>query len=489
LYFIEAQGMDELIVLEVYMKYLKNNVKCLYLSLLAGTALLFFAVQPTLAAFLVTPSAYWKLDEADPSSGASDEIATLNGTCSTTCPGSTAGQVGTAFDFSLATDDGISFADNAVLDFAVTPNGFTIELWMKLGTSPTAGSADVLIGRYKSNSTTWWIGVQPDGTIDALFTDSGDSGTTTPQLDGSTNVVDDAWHHIAVVRDGVAETLTLYIDGVSEMVFNTTGDADFDADFGSDQPVTLGQLVGGFDYAGAIDEVSLSAVALSSATIGQHATAASDQTLCNNQAPTITSTAVTTAAQNVAYSYTATATDPESHDISWSFTTNPAGMTIDASTGVISWTPDDTATASEDVVVLATDKYGATATQSFTIAVTLTSNNAPSITSTALTTATVGTAYTYDAEATDADTGDTLSWSLAAGAPDDMTVDASTGVVSWTPPEGSEGDVTYTLIVSDGTATDSQSVTVTVSASISPADDSSSSGGGGGGCFIGALNF
>jgi len=94
-------------------------------------------------------------------------------------------------------------------------------------------------------------------------------------------------------------------------------------------------------------------------------------------------------------------------------------------------------------------------------------NTAPTITSTAPTTATVGVLYSYQGNANDVD-GDPLSWSLPTK-PTGMVVSA-TGLVTWTPTSGQVGAHSVTLQVSDGTATAQQSWTVTVSAA----------GGGGG---------
>ena len=62
-------------------------------------------------------------------------------------------------------------------------------------------------------------------------------------------------------------------------------------------------------------------------------------------------------------------------------------------------------------------------------------NSQPQITSAAVTAAAAGVLYTYDAEATDINGGQVLTWSLdvfAAG----MTIDSVTGVISWTPTAG-----------------------------------------------------
>jgi hypothetical protein len=82
---------------------------------------------------------------------------------------------------------------------------------------------------------------------------------------------------------------------------------------------------------------------------------------------------------------------------------------------------------------------------------------------------------TFIANASDPDVGQTLTFSLS-GAPDGATIDSSTGVFSWTPIEDQgPGVYSFDVIVSDGFATDSQTVTITVN------EVGGGSGGGGGG--------
>ncbi|MDP2227395.1 MAG: putative Ig domain-containing protein, partial [Moraxellaceae bacterium] len=182
----------------------------------------------------------------------------------------------------------------------------------------------------------------------------------------------------------------------------------------------------------------------------------------NDDAPLFTSTPVIVANEGVAYSYAATAIDPEGLPLTFSLTTAPAGMSINASTGVISWTPPQTPSDfTENVTVQITD--GAlTATQSFVIAVTA-GNDAPSFTSTAVTVASEGVAYSYTATATDPE-GQTLAFSLQT-APAGMSIDGSTGVISWTPPQAlADYTANVTVRVSDGELTADQGFVITVSA-------------------------
>jgi len=88
-------------------------------------------------------------------------------------------------------------------------------------------------------------------------------------------------------------------------------------------------------------------------------------------------------------------------------------------------------------------------------------NNEPIITSTPITTASVGITYNYNVDATDYDE-DILTYTLTTP-PIGMIINSSTGVISWTPTE--EGDYSVTVTVSDGKSTDTQSFIITVSLS------------------------
>ncbi|MFB2662928.1 Ig-like domain-containing protein, partial [Shewanella mangrovisoli] len=112
-----------------------------------------------------------------------------------------------------------------------------------------------------------------------------------------------------------------------------------------------------------------------------------------NDAPTISSTALTSATQDAAYSYTLVATDSDVGDsLTLSAVTLPSWLSFNAATGVLSGTPSNANVGSHAVVLRATDVDGLTADQSFTIVV-ANVNDAPTISSTALTSATQDAAY------------------------------------------------------------------------------------------------
>jgi bacillopeptidase F len=85
-------------------------------------------------------------------------------------------------------------------------------------------------------------------------------------------------------------------------------------------------------------------------------------------APSITSTAITTATQGQPYSYDVDASDPDAGNVlTYSLDVFPAGMTINGASGLISWTP--AAAGANSVSVRVTDAGGLFATQAFTVTV------------------------------------------------------------------------------------------------------------------------
>ena len=179
-----------------------------------------------------------------------------------------------------------------------------------------------------------------------------------------------------------------------------------------------------------------------------------------NDPPEITSTEITVATEDDPYTYDVDATDPDGDILTYLLTTSPSGMSIDAPTGLITWTPTNDDVGDHSVVVTVNDGNGGDDTQSFTIAV-ANVNDPPEITSTADTTATTDTAYRYDVNATDPDVGDVLTYSLTVR-PSGMSINLSTGVISWTPTN--VGTYNVTVMVSDGNGgSDTQPFTVAVS--------------------------
>jgi hypothetical protein len=180
-----------------------------------------------------------------------------------------------------------------------------------------------------------------------------------------------------------------------------------------------------------------------------------------NEAPVVSSVAVTSAEEGVVYTYTLTATDADAGDtLVLASVTLPTWLTFDIASGELSGTPAAADVGDNAVSLTVTDGTDTT-TQDFTIAVTAAPvvNTAPTFTSTGLAMGTVGTVYSYTATATDADAGDTLMLSSVV-LPTWGAFDSSTGILSGTPDMAGSYDAE--LMVSDGTDAVTQAFTIVV---------------------------
>jgi hypothetical protein len=172
----------------------------------------------------------------------------------------------------------------------------------------------------------------------------------------------------------------------------------------------------------------------------------------------ITTSSLANGTVSTAYSATLQANGGNS-PYSWSLGSGalPAGLSLNASTGVISGTPTTSGTSSFAVKV--TDASNSTATKSLSITVAA-ATPALSISTSTLAAATVGSAYSASLQATGGTTP--YSWSLSSGAlPAGLSLNVSTGVISGTPT--TSGTSSFTVKVTDAsnsTATKSLSITV-----------------------------
>ena len=161
----------------------------------------------------------------------------------------------------------------------------------------------------------------------------------------------------------------------------------------------------------------------------------------------------------VAYTTTIAATGGVT-PYAWSITAGalPAGLTLNASTGVISGTPTASGTATFTVKVA--DSVGGTASVTFTLTIVA----AVTITTTSpLPTGEVGVAYTTTVAATGGVTP--YTWSVSAGLPPGLGLNTSTGVISGTPT--TTGTYTFTVTVTDSLGgTDSVTFTLTIVAHV-----------------------
>jgi uncharacterized membrane protein len=139
------------------------------------------------------------------------------------------------------TGDYLSVPDSA--DWHFGSGDFTVDAWVRVAN--TTGVKTV-VGQYNTTSENGWVLHINAANIQFAYSTDGTDGvaitsTTTPI---SANI----WHHVAAVRDG--NTLTLYVDGVSEQTADLTGITFFNASslaFVGSQTPTINPMNGHID--------------------------------------------------------------------------------------------------------------------------------------------------------------------------------------------------------------------------------------------------
>lgn len=165
-----------------------------------------------------------------------------------------------------------------------------------------------------------------------------------------------------------------------------------------------------------------------------------------NTAPLIVSNPRLYALEGQGYRYDVVSEDEEYDPIHYRLVAAPHGMSIDASRGTIRWTPTNQQFGEHSVVIEASDPYGATGTQRFTVNVNCV-NSPPMIVSVPLTTALTERTYIYPVRATDLESGP-LRFKLLSS-PTGMSINADTGLIRWNPSTQQLGEHTVTVEVTD----------------------------------------
>ena len=297
--------------------------------------------------------AYWHLDEAT-----GDTYLDSNGLNDGTgnpSPTAITGQVNGAQLFD-GTSTKIDVPASSTFNFAANGD-FSVEFWYKGNSAPT--STQVIISRYMSG-TYWYIGVLNTGKIRFAMV----GGGTVIVADGSI-ITDGQWHYITATRNGTTNNSKIYVDGSLQ---NTATKPFTVALSSATSNLEIGNLNGGNFLAGSLDEVAVHNVELTSSEIQQHYTNGVNglgyyETL--SVAPLISSIAPVDGTVGQLYSYDVNASGYPAP--TYALTTSPVGMTINATTGLIEWTP--TAGGNYDVTVEASNGVNPPATQSFTISV------------------------------------------------------------------------------------------------------------------------
>jgi hypothetical protein len=174
---------------------------------------------------------------------------------------------------------------------------------------------------------------------------------------------------------------------------------------------------------------------------------------------------------NVPLQFTATATDSDipAQTLTFALDAPPQGATVDPVTGVFKWTPTTAQGNQQYTLTMRVTESGAAAlfdTRSFKISVAGTPNTAPTIQSPPNQTIAAGSTLTVANLASDADVpANVLMFSLVS-APAGVTINATSGVLTWTPTSAQVGAAQIKVRVTDNgvpplSATNSFSVTVT----------------------------
>lgn len=172
------------------------------------------------------------------------------------------------------------------------------------------------------------------------------------------------------------------------------------------------------------------------------------QVIGDNQAPEITSDAITSVYAESEYHYQVTAIDAdETTALSYQLISAPTTMAIDALTGVITWLPTVSESGPHTIQVQVFDSEGLSDLQEFVLNVQVGNAN-PTISSTPSFYTIINALYVYDIIAADENINDVLSYTLDSG-PAGMLVDTSSGALTWTPNSGDVGTHEVAVRVTD----------------------------------------
>ena len=187
-------------------------------------------------------------------------------------------------------------------------------------------------------------------------------------------------------------------------------------------------------------------------------------TVHDNDPPQITSVASLTATEDEQYYYQATATNPAGFSLTWQLSNEPAGMTINQSTGMVAWVPGEGVLSSGLVTlsVCDNDLSPLTGYQQFELTVTPV-NDPPVLGNIGPKEVIEGNLLSFSINVSDPD-GPSVSLSTS-GLPSGAVFTnngGSTGGFEWMPGYDQAGSYELTFRCSDGTSSDSEIVVITV---------------------------
>jgi hypothetical protein len=412
---------------------------------------------------------YWRFDETD-GSPYLDSYGITDGTCNgSECPAAATGRVNGAQEFYGSQHDKVTITYDGTFNWGVD-DSFTMQAWIKRGSEEITEDEEVIIARDApgTNKSSWYISVNKDGKVEFFLRDAVSNRISF--IDSGSPVTDNNWHHITIVRDTANDKVSLYVDGDE-----SNSSEDNTGEFTGDDAVNIGYFNDNVNplkyyFNGIIDEVAIYDRALTPAQIKRQyingnngdgygsvdidgdgiydesdncptvANADQNASMCK-PAPQITTSPVTEATVNSLYRYDVNTTNVP--DVEFLLEKFPSGMTIDSTTGLISWTP--TLSGEYNITVIARNGAPTQDDQNFTIIV---SDVPPEITTTPVVTGSTGEPYSYDVDAVSVPA---VTYSLGEH-PAGMTIDSSSGIISWSP--NAAGYFNVTVVASNGFAPD-----------------------------------
>jgi len=184
-----------------------------------------------------------------------------------------------------------------------------------------------------------------------------------------------------------------------------------------------------------------------------------------NESPMITSSTSFSVAENQTGVGNVTATDGDGDSLTYSLSGTDASSFSISSSGVITFNsvPDYETKTSYSITVNVSDGTNTT-TQSVTVSVTNVNDNNPVVTSASSFSAAENQTAVGTVTATDGDTSDTLSYSLTGTDASALSINSSSGVITFNsaPDYETKSSYSITVNVSDGTNTTTQAMTISI---------------------------
>lgn len=421
---------------------------------------------------------YWKFDGIDNSYYPDDYDGHDAYSAEPGHPADVTGKIDNAISIADA-NQGLRVSDHADFHFG-SNQSFSISFWFKsnIANRDVAGIG-VIIGRDEGvgyDKKHWWIGLDENNQFfflvrDKHFYDPYDFNDSVvfAKLYGDVFYNDLDWHHIVCVRDASNSRLKIYFDhdGSTPVPGNANvgypGSSDY---FGSTTlaDLNIGFLSDAFPMIGTLDDLLILNRALTEQEIidlynsGNAGNAACEP---GNSAPLFISEPDTVVSEDQPYSYQMLAKDIDAGDIlDYTPVNLPGWMSYTAASHTISGTPANSDVGIVTIKVKVSDGTSEVI-QQYDLHVNNV-NDAPQITSSAVTVMNEEQSYAYDVEVTDVDSGDVITYSLTAK-PAWLSINTSTGVISGTAPLNDTGSYAVTVRATDvALAYDEQSFTIDI---------------------------